>query len=364
MQLTLKPIAEQVAVVMGASSGIGRKTAQELAAQGAKVVVSARSIPGLDSLVEEISGAGGRAVAQPADVSDFDQVAAVAQRAVDEFGGLDTWVHAAAVTIYAPFDQLTPEELRRVIDVDLIGQGYGALAAVPHLKERGGGALIHISSMLAERSYPLQAPYCAAKHGIKGLVDSMRIDFAHQEIPISVTNIMPASTDTPLFDKARSKLGVVPTAPPPVYDAAVVARAILDAAEHPQRQIVVGGAGKAQLLIEKLSPRAMDVQTAVGGSAMQRTDEPTGALRPGNLFEPVTGLDTVEGHFGATRSHSSWTWVDRYRGRLAEPVGRAATGLAARAGRLISREGRGNGHEPESGTGPSEPAAGAPTASS
>src|ERR687886_1388875 len=170
-KLHLKPLREQVVVVMGASSGIGRATAAGFAAQGAKVVVAARGEAGLRSLVEEIRAGGGEACAEVADVTDPAQVRRVAQRAVTEYGRLDTWVHAAAVLLVAPFEQTTPEEFQRVIDVNLMGQVHGAMAALPHLREQGG-ALIHISSMGAKRGVPLQTAYCAAKHGIDGFVET------------------------------------------------------------------------------------------------------------------------------------------------------------------------------------------------
>jgi NAD(P)-dependent dehydrogenase (short-subunit alcohol dehydrogenase family) len=142
--MQLKPVEEQVVVLMGASSGIGRETALRFADRGARVVVSARGKEGLNSLVEEIRGKGGQATAVPAEVTDFEQVKAVADRAVEEYGRLDTWVHLAAVGLFATFEQTTPEEFKRVIDVNLMGQVYGAMAALPHLKREGRGALIHI----------------------------------------------------------------------------------------------------------------------------------------------------------------------------------------------------------------------------
>src|SRR3712207_2602306 len=167
MSMQLKPVEEQVVVLMGASSGIGRETALRFAKRGAKVVVSARSEQGLDSLVDEIRRGGGGGLAVPAEVTDFEQVKAVADRAVEEYGRLDTWVHLAAVGLFATFEQTTPEEFERVINVNLMGQVYGAMAALPHLKREGRGALIHISSVEAKRSLPFHSAYAASKHGIR-----------------------------------------------------------------------------------------------------------------------------------------------------------------------------------------------------
>src|SRR5688500_857376 len=218
---------------MGASSGIGRETALRFARKGAKVVVSASGGEGLDSLVEEIRREDGEAIAVPADTSGFDQVKAVADRAVEVYGRLDTWVHLTAVGLFATFEETTPEEFRRVIDVNLMGQVYGAMAALPQIKREGGGALIHVSSMGAKRSIPLQSAYCASKHGIDGFLESLRVELRREKLPISVTQVMPATINTPFFDKARTKLGVKPVAPPPIYQPGIVSEAILHAAENP-----------------------------------------------------------------------------------------------------------------------------------
>ncbi|HYQ84504.1 MAG TPA: SDR family oxidoreductase [Rubrobacter sp.] len=201
--MQLKRVGDQVVVLMGASSGIGRETALRFARKGAKVVVSARGEEGLDSLVEEIRREDGEAIAVPADTSEFDRVKAVADRAVQEYGRLDTWVHLAAVGLFATFEETTPEEFGRIIDVNLMGQVYGAMAALPHIKREGGGALIHVSSMGAKRSIPLQSAYCASKHGIDGFLESLRVELQHEKLPISVTQVMPATINTPLFDKAH-----------------------------------------------------------------------------------------------------------------------------------------------------------------
>ena len=259
--MRLKPVEEQVVVLMGASSGIGRGTALRFAERGARVVVSARSEEGLNSLVEEVRGKGGQATAIPAEVTEFEQVKMVADRAVEEYGRLDTWVHLAAVLLVASFEETTPEEFARVIDVNLMGQVYGAMAALPHIKREGGGALIHVSSMGAKRSIPLQSAYCASKHGIDGFLESLRVELQREKLPISVTQVMPATINTPFFDKARTKLGVKPVAPPPIYQPSIVSEAILHAAENPARDLVIGGTAKAVILSQAVSPWLLDIST-------------------------------------------------------------------------------------------------------
>src|SRR5215204_1192715 len=309
--MQLKPIEEQVVVLMGASSGIGRETALRFAERGAKVVVSARSEKGLASLVEEIQDKGGEAIAIPADVSEFEQVKAVADGAVEEYGRLDTWVHLAAVLLVASVEDTSPEEFERVVDVNLMGQVYGAMAALPHIKREGVGALIHVSSMGAKRSIPLQSAYCASKHGIDGFLESLRVELQHEKLPISVTQVMPATINTPLFDKARTKLGVKPVAPPPIYQPGIVSEAILHATENPARDLVVGGAAKAVILSQTVSPRLLDILLKLRGFEVHYTSEPKPEDAPDNLFEPIDGYNTAEGSFG-DRAHprSLYNWVE------------------------------------------------------
>jgi NAD(P)-dependent dehydrogenase (short-subunit alcohol dehydrogenase family) len=185
--MELKPVERQVVVVMGASSGIGRETALRLANKGAKVVAAARERKGLQSLVEQIQRAGGSAIAVPADTAEFAQVKAVAERAVREYGHLDTWVQAAAVSLYASFEQTTPEEFKRVVDVNLIGAAYAAMAALPYLKDEGRGAFIYISSAEATRALPLQSAYSASKHGAASLLEALRMELQKEGYWISVT---------------------------------------------------------------------------------------------------------------------------------------------------------------------------------
>jgi NAD(P)-dependent dehydrogenase (short-subunit alcohol dehydrogenase family) len=321
----LKPVGEQVVALMGASSGIGRETALRFARNGARVVASARGEEGLDSLVEEIRREGGEAIAVPADTSEFEQVKAVADRAVEEYGRLDTWVHLAAVGLFATFEQTTPEEFERVIAVNLMGQVYGAMAALPHIKREGRGTLIHISSMGAKRSIPLQSAYCASKHGIDGFLEALRVELKHEGWPISVTQVMPATINTPFFDKARTKLGVKPVAPPPIYGPNIVADAILHAAENSARDLVVGGAARAVISTQTVSPRLLDAVLKRVGFEVHYTDEPKPADAPDNLFGPIEGHNTSEGSFG-DRAHpkSLYNWLEMH------PVVRrgAAAGMA------------------------------------
>jgi len=309
--MQLKPINQQVVAVVGATSGIGRKTALEFAKRGAKVVVSARSQPGLDSLVEEIRGFGGEATAIVADVTVFDQVKAIADRTVEVYGRLDTWVHTPATSVYATLDNIKPEEFRRVIDISLNGQVYGAMAALPHLKRQRQGALIHVSSILGRRSVPLQSAYCAAKHGIEGFLESLRVELKHEGIPISVTSVMPAAVNTPLYNNALTRLGVKPASLPPFYEPSLVADAILYVAEHPTRDFLVGDAARVLDLLQRLSPSLVDFLLLRVAFKLQRTSEPKSEDAPNNLYQPIPAHDRVEGDFSHLAIPSVSDWIDK-----------------------------------------------------
>ncbi len=310
MKIVLKPISVQVAVVFGASSGIGRLTALEMAKRGAKVCVAARSVEGLKSLVEEIEASGGEAFYVEADASDFEQVKAVAEKCVERYGRIDTWIHSAAAFLFATVEKTEPEEYKRMIEVNLLGQIYGAKAALPHLKERGG-ALIHVSSVEARRTAPFQSAYGASKHGINGFLQVLRVELAHDEIPVSVTEILPAAINTPIYEKGRNKMPFKMRPVPPIYHPQIVADAILYAAENPIREIVAGGAGLGVVYAERLSPTVADFFSETVGFAGQDGGEKDSPEQfRDNLFEPISGVDTVEGNFsGEQFMHDPYTFI-------------------------------------------------------
>ncbi|MEH2283460.1 MAG: SDR family oxidoreductase [Nostoc sp.] len=309
--MQLKPINQQVVSVVGASSGIGRITALEFARRGAKVVVSARSESKLKSLVEEIRGFGGEATFYVADVEVFEQVKAIADKTVEVYGRLDTWVHVAAIGIFATFDNTTPEEFKHLIDVNLLGQVYGAMAALPHLKREGRGALIHVSSMEGRRSLPYQSAYSAAKHGVEGFIEAMRLELQHEKWPISVTSVKPAVINTPFWNNGLTKLGVKPTGIPPYYDPKLVADAILYVAEHPTRDFLVGDVAKILDLVQRVSPSLVDSLLLLVGFDLQHTSEAKSEDAPNNFYQSVSEDDRVEGDFGNLVVPSISDWLDK-----------------------------------------------------
>jgi NAD(P)-dependent dehydrogenase (short-subunit alcohol dehydrogenase family) len=307
-RLTRRPLGEQVAVVTGASSGIGRATAVELARRGASVVVAARGAQALDSLVEEISSAGGTALAVPTDVSDPAAVRALADAAEARFGRIDTWVNNAAVGVWASVEDTTDEEFARVMQVNFLGQVHGVHAALPALRRAGGGGLIGVSSVEGIRAVPLHGAYAASKWALRAMYDALRMELAADGVPVAVTTVLPASIDTPFFEHSRSKQGAMPKPPPPVYAPEVVARAIARAAEHPRREVPVGGSAVGFLLGQRLSPALTDALLSIRrvGLGSQRTGRPDNGVD--NLDAPVAGLGQVHGtHSGRVLKHSTFT---------------------------------------------------------
>ncbi|MGG6298289.1 SDR family oxidoreductase [Leptolyngbya sp. AN02str] len=326
--MQLKPVHDQVVAIVGASSGIGRSTALEFAKRGAKVAVSARNQDGLNSLVQEIQREGGAAIAIPADVADFAQVQAIADATVAAYGRIDTWVHSSAAGMLAPFEAMTLEEFRRVLDVTLMGQVHGARAALPHLRQAGGGSFIAISSMEGRRALPLQSAYSTAKHALEGFLESLRVELEHEGAHINVTSIKPAVINTPFYNHARTKLGVKPTGIPPYYDPQLVTDAVLHAAEHPTRDYIVGDVGRVLDVVQKVSPSLVDQLLAWIGFQGQKTSEPKYVQDADNLFEPMPGYEQATGDFSHLTVPSISDWLAK---EPIKTVGAIALGTVALA---------------------------------
>jgi hypothetical protein len=223
------------------------------------------------------------------------------------------------------------------VQVNLMGQIYGCKAALPHLRRQGYGTLMNVGSVVGMRAIPLQSIYCATKFGIRGFTDSLRMELAHDGAGINVTLIMPPSTNTPFFNHARSKMGVKPMPLPPIYDVGIVARAIVFAAEHPRRDVLIGGASKMIEILQRISPRLADwyLLQADRGFKKQQSDRPDDPRD--SLFHPVSEAGRAEGDFSdQAKSRSLYTPLDLRPGvKLALSAG-VALGITALTARLLS----------------------------
>jgi NAD(P)-dependent dehydrogenase (short-subunit alcohol dehydrogenase family) len=303
-----KPVSDQVVVITGASSGIGRITALAFAARGAKVVCAARGRRALDTLMGHIHAAGGTALAVPTDVADAAAVRSLADAAEQQFGRIDTWVNNAAVGVWGRVEDITDAEFDRVMRVNFLGQVHGTHAALPALRRAGGGTIIGVASVEGGRSVPLHGPYTASKFAVRAFYDTLRMELTQESAPIAVTTILPASIDTPFFEHARSRLDAMVKPPPPVYAPEIVARTIVYAAGHPRREIAVGGAGAGFVLGQRFAPGLTDALLSIRrlGAGMQRSDRPDN--RVDNVDSPLDEPGQVHGTYsGRVLRRSAYT---------------------------------------------------------
>ena len=302
-----KPLSEQVIVVTGASSGLGRAIARLAGERGAKVVVTARNEEALGNCVAEIERAGSEALAVPGDVTDQAEVERVVAAAVERFGRIDTYVANAIVTVYAEAERLEPEELRRVWDVNFFGVLYGYWAALPHLRS-SRGTFLHVSSALAYRGIPLQAAYCSTKAGLRAFLESARVEEQKAGTGVAISLVLPGAINTPQFDRDRQKIGYQPQPVPPIYQPEPFAEATLQCAEHPIRELPISWGAQKLLWGQKLSPRAGDWMLRRMGWTSQHTHEPKPLDAPDNLFDTLPGDPGAHGRFDdQARASTIWT---------------------------------------------------------
>jgi short-subunit dehydrogenase len=310
-RMQLKPVAEQTMVITGATSGIGLVTARRAARQGARLMLVARNEPALHELTEELRGQGCDVAYAVADVGDEAQLQQAADQAVERFGGFDTWVNNAAVSIYGRLEDVDVEDMRRLFDTNFWGYVYGSLAAVRHFRERGHGKLINIGSVLGERAIPIQGIYSASKHAVAGFTEALRTEIYAENLPVSVSLIKPSAIDTPYKDHAKNYMDSAPKNPPPVYEPEVVARAVLHAAEHDIRDLVVGGGGKAIMAASNLFPVMADHLIARLMPWLQRENKPAKPIEENNLYSP--GEDMSErSNYAFAMKHSAYTRAMMY----------------------------------------------------
>jgi NAD(P)-dependent dehydrogenase (short-subunit alcohol dehydrogenase family) len=306
MGIKLKRLEDQVMVITGGTSGIGLATAKRAAARGARVVLCSRNEPELRDTVSAIQEQGGTARSVVADVATQEDLERLAATAIEEFGTIDTWVNNAGVSFYGNLMEVAIEDMRRLFEVNFWGTVYGARAAVSRLRG-SGGALINIGSVVSDRAIPLQGAYSASKHAVKGFTDALRMELDAEGAPISVTLIKPSTIDTPYFQHAKNYMTVEPKPPAPVYAPEVVANAVLRAAEHPVRDITIGGGARLITALGSALPRLTDFYMERAMFDSQRSDVPS-KERPGNLYvhSPDEGSERG-GYSGHVRESSVYT---------------------------------------------------------
>jgi NAD(P)-dependent dehydrogenase (short-subunit alcohol dehydrogenase family) len=302
-----KSLADQVIIVTGASSGLGRAVARLAGRHGARVVVTARGAEGLDACVSEIEASGSEALAVPADCAVQEEVEGVVGHAVERFGRVDSYVANAIVTVYAETYRYEADELRRIMDVNFFGQVYGYWAVLPHLRE-SHGTFVSVQSALAYRGIPLQGGYCASKAALRTFFESARVELEKTGWGVDVSVVHPAAINTPQFDRDRQKIGKQPQPVPPIYQPEPFAEAVLHCCEQPVRELPVGWGAQKLLWGQKLSPRLGDLMLRRMGWNDQHTGEDKPVGSPDNLFAPLPGDPGAHGRFDA-RAKGSTLWT-------------------------------------------------------
>ena len=332
----------EVAVITGASAGIGRATAREFARRGCSIALLARGLEGLEAAAREVEELGGRALAIPTDVADADAVERAADQAVKQFGRIDVWVNNAFAGIFSRFMDMSLEEFRRVTDVTFMGQVHGTRAALKHMLSRDSGSIVLVGSALAYRGIPLQSAYCASKHAVQGFLDSLRVELLAQDSRVRLAMVQLPGVNTPQFDWIRAHTPGKPKPVGAVYQPEVAARAIWKAAHSSRKEWIVGALSYQAIFGDKLMSPILDRYLARDGIEAQQEADRVRPDRKDNLFQPVPGDHGAHGRFDEqARTRSPLLWFSERRALLAGGVA-LATGAAAVLARRRTAKGGGD----------------------
>lgn len=297
-------MTRQSVVVTGASAGVGRAVAQAYARRGARVGLIARGIAGLRAAerdCRELGAADARIAV--CDVSDPDQLFRAADELALALGSPEVWVNNAMISVLAPVWEITPEEYRRVNDVNYLGTVHGTLAALRTMRERRRGTIVQVGSALAYQGIPLQAAYCASKHAIQGFVDSLRAELLHEYPGVKVTMVQLPAINTPQYSWLRSRMPRRPRPIAPVYQPEAAARAVLHAADHAPREHNL--ALKRVRLLNAIAPGLFERLLAGVAYGAQQTEEPVDPRRPDNIDMPLDADEDYGAH-GAFDSEATY----------------------------------------------------------
>ncbi len=277
----------QVAVITGASAGVGRATAHAFAKRGFDVALLARGQAGLDGAAKEVQNAGTRALVIPTDVSQFDQVDSAATRVEAELGPIDVWVNDAMTTVFAPAWEVKPADFQRAVEVTFLGQVWGTMAALSKMRPRDRGQIVNVGSALAFIGIPLQSAYCSSKFACRGFFESTRAELIHEKSQIRMSMVHLPAVNTPQFDWCQSVFDVHPQPAPPIYQPEIPAKFIVEVALDGRRHKIIGSWNKILVFVAQLVPGFGNQYAAIGAWESQLTSQKVRPDRPSNLYEPA-----------------------------------------------------------------------------
>jgi NAD(P)-dependent dehydrogenase (short-subunit alcohol dehydrogenase family) len=280
----MSPLAGKRIVITGASSGVGLAAVERFAQEGADLALMARGEAALEQAAAVARQHGAAAHLFAADVADRAAAAAAVETAVAALGGLDVLVSNAVAVSFGHFLEVDADDFDRAVAITFTGAVNVIRAALPELRTTGG-VIVATSSIMARLPLPAFSSYAAAKHGLRGFLNTLQIEEREQGTDVRVAMISPGPVDTPVYERATSGTGRRPAAPPDSYHPDTVAAALVEAALAPRRERVVGGESKlVDLLYGHARPAAELLLLFVDRWFRTGTDP---AEAPGALWEPM-----------------------------------------------------------------------------
>jgi NAD(P)-dependent dehydrogenase (short-subunit alcohol dehydrogenase family) len=277
----------KVALVTGASAGVGRATAVALAEHGFDVALLARGEAGLRAAAAEVEAKGQKALVIAADVADFGAVSRAASLTEDQLGPIEVWVNDAMTTSFSPLEDTEPEDFRRAIEVTFLGQVWGTMAALERMRPRDRGNIVNVGSALAFIGIPLQAAYCSAKFACRGFFESARAELIHDGSHVRLSMVHLPAVNTPQFDWCHTTMDRHPQPVPPIYQPEVPAKYLVEVALDGRRSRIVGSWNKMLVAAGQVAPGFGNQYAALAAWDSQLTDRPIEPGRPDNLRSPA-----------------------------------------------------------------------------